>query len=181
MNLNLQGSDRISWPDNTTATAFEIQIASDPDFNDVVFHRPHYTGLSVLPDSLQPDMTYHWRIRGLNTQGWGPWSAVSTLTTTQSIWSDLDNFSGWLFGWLGWIQEVSPDHIFHLNLGSIYYTGASQDSLWLYVYAQNLSWVWAGKGLYPFMYSPGRGYIMHLEGTGWFLDWDTEEWFLVTP
>jgi len=178
---SLTSGERLSWQDSATAYAFDIEVATEPEFENLVYQRDGYTGMSIPPANLQDGITYHWRVRAINAQGPSEWSEVSSFAATSSMWSDFEDYSGWLFGWLGWIQETSSDHIFHLNLGSIYYTGVTQDSLWFYVYAQNLGWLWAGKGLYPFMYSPERGYLMHLEGTDWFLDSDTEEWFQVTP
>ena len=82
--------------------------------------------------------------------------------------------------WIGWIQELTPEYIWHLNLGTMYYIGDSQSSVWFYAFAQDSGWIWTSKELYPYLYSFNRGWIYQLKGTGWFYDLQTTEWFEIT-
>jgi len=74
---SIQVGEKLSWQDTGTAYAFDLEIASDPEFEDIVYQRSEYTGLSIEPANLQEGATYYWRVRGINTQGTGLWSEGS--------------------------------------------------------------------------------------------------------
>jgi len=105
-------------------------------------------------------------------------------TPWESPWWNMENFDGWYSGWLGWFQELNPapaQYIYHLDIGTMYYTGASQESMWFYVYSGNAGWIWTGRELYPHMYSWDRGWIYHLKGSDWFYDLQENQWFELIP
>jgi len=85
----------VSWDRLCDACFYEIQLASDPDFDDI-----HWTNLSVLgnpvesptyliPGVLLPGETYYWRVRAIeaNTgqviRSW--WSEERSLTVAPSL------------------------------------------------------------------------------------------------
>ncbi|MEX0332634.1 MAG: FG-GAP-like repeat-containing protein [Puniceicoccaceae bacterium] len=72
----LQPGDGLSWEETAAAYAFDIEIATDQAFENVVFQRAAMTALSVEPTGLSDGSRYYWRVRAINAQGTGPWSAV---------------------------------------------------------------------------------------------------------
>ena len=71
-----------SWSGGSGATAFQIDIATDNAFNNIVYTNNTITGSSfTLATVLSSQTTYYWRIRGLNSCGNGNYSAVYSFTT----------------------------------------------------------------------------------------------------
>lgn len=69
-----------AWNAAAYAVAYEIQIASDKNFNNLVSRETIFT-LNFTPASdLNPGL-YHWRVRGLNNNGaYGAFSGARTFT-----------------------------------------------------------------------------------------------------
>jgi hypothetical protein len=67
-----------AWTSITDATRYQIQIATDSDFLNIV-----YNATSILPTHTQNFLTtgnYYWRVRGQNSTGDGVWSDVFEFT-----------------------------------------------------------------------------------------------------
>ncbi|QIX62449.1 T9SS type A sorting domain-containing protein [Hymenobacter sp. BT18] len=72
----------LSWAAVPNATAYELQIAQDADFEQIAFSQPSLSGTSlVLPAALAEGTTYFWRVRGRSDLcGAGPFSSVGSFT-----------------------------------------------------------------------------------------------------
>ncbi|RSK35995.1 reprolysin-like metallopeptidase [Hymenobacter metallilatus] len=72
----------ITWAAVPNATAYEVQIASDAAFTNVIQSQTNLTATSFTPSAtLQPSTTYYVRVRGLSPCGTAPFSAVTAFTT----------------------------------------------------------------------------------------------------
>lgn len=79
---NLIQGHNLSWSETTPAYAFDIQIASDAGFTDIVFQRKDYTGLTIAPAGLSAGQTYYWRMRSKNTRGYSAWSETQSFSVS---------------------------------------------------------------------------------------------------
>jgi subtilisin-like proprotein convertase family protein len=72
----------LQWEDNVNYTAFEVEIATDVGFSNVVD-----TGIVIQnqfrPQGLQGNTTYFWRIKPENSCGEGTFSSAFSFTTIQ--------------------------------------------------------------------------------------------------
>ncbi|MCL4253599.1 MAG: hypothetical protein KJ043_07465, partial [Anaerolineae bacterium] len=66
-----------TWEEIVDATRYDIEIATDPDFNNII-----HTGSAIFTSyeyTLPANGTYYWRLRGANNLGNGAWTATSQL------------------------------------------------------------------------------------------------------
>ncbi len=70
----------LEWVPSITNTMFDVQIASDAAFNNIIEAAEVITN-TYNPISLQPENQYYWRVRPKNECGQGTFSAASTFTT----------------------------------------------------------------------------------------------------
>lgn len=77
-----QLTQNLSWQAVNNVNGYEIQLASDANFNNIVAEENNYTSTTFLPGVvLDQGTTYYWRVRGNNACGTGDWSATSSFTT----------------------------------------------------------------------------------------------------
>lgn len=69
-----------TWTANAAADAYEIEIATDPAFSNIV-DSEIVEGTSYTGAPLQAAQTYYWRVRAVNPCGDGAWSTVFSFTT----------------------------------------------------------------------------------------------------
>jgi hypothetical protein len=70
------------WTAAAQAAEYNLQLASDPGFVDVVYEAMTATNSHTMSNhSLDPEQTYFWRVSGTNECGQGPMSAVFSFTT----------------------------------------------------------------------------------------------------
>lgn len=68
------------------ADDYQLQVDDDIDFSSPVIDEVDLEDTSYTPTAdLTEGVTYYWRVRGENTYGFGPWSAVWDFTT-ESDW-----------------------------------------------------------------------------------------------
>jgi len=65
----------LSWYTGMNATAYNLQVATDENFNNIIKNVDDLTQLSYQLTNLTTN-TYYWRVRGKNSSGYGPWSVV---------------------------------------------------------------------------------------------------------
>jgi hypothetical protein len=72
----------LSWWNNTEAiaSAFHVQVATDPAFNALVVDLPQVPRTEVEL-VLDHSTTYYWRVRGINVSGISTWSDIWTFAT----------------------------------------------------------------------------------------------------
>ena len=71
----------LRWSDADQAVAYQVEIATDPGFSDVVYSATTGQTSHRLGQPLVPVHGYHWRVRGTNVCGDGAWSDGWTFTT----------------------------------------------------------------------------------------------------
>jgi hypothetical protein len=75
-----------SWNAQSTATAYQLQIATDEAFSELVVNDSALTETSrTLSSPLEFGSTYFWRVRGRNAGGNGAWSEVRSFTTIVAV------------------------------------------------------------------------------------------------
>jgi hypothetical protein len=75
-------SPAFSWTAGSQAAGYEIQIATDSQFANIVDSSTGIPGTSYVPPAgLQSGKTYYWRVRATNACGGGAYSSVFNFTT----------------------------------------------------------------------------------------------------
>ncbi len=72
----------LSWQAEATATSYEIEIATDIAFNNVV-ETSAMIFTSYQPTSLEAETTYYWRVKPVNQCGEGAFSTPFSFTTIE--------------------------------------------------------------------------------------------------
>ncbi len=72
----------LEWFETEGGTKYEVQLARDSLFVDMVFESLTETNTSQHTRILEYNKTYWWRIRGLNDDGQSDWSTAWKFTTT---------------------------------------------------------------------------------------------------
>lgn len=78
-NIPLQGS--CSWSAVAGATSYQVQIATDNTFNNIVFDQSGINGTSTNYSGLVTNSNHYWRVRGYKGTGAGIFSSVFTFKT----------------------------------------------------------------------------------------------------
>lgn len=65
----------LSWYTGMNATAYNLQVATDENFNNIITNIDNLTQLSYGLTNLTTS-SYFWRVRGKNSSGYGSWSVV---------------------------------------------------------------------------------------------------------
>lgn len=72
-----QNAPDFSWPYVTGADKYELRIAADSAFTQLVYHKADLKfNIHNLPDPLTPGASYYWQVRFHQTEGWSAWSDV---------------------------------------------------------------------------------------------------------
>ncbi|HHJ52886.1 MAG TPA: T9SS type A sorting domain-containing protein, partial [Caldithrix abyssi] len=74
---------RCEWQQDSEAAEYLLQVATEPDFNGLIFQDSLITPFSTRIPGLAPGRSYYWRVRAVNALGKGPWSDVWTFQTKQ--------------------------------------------------------------------------------------------------
>jgi subtilisin-like proprotein convertase family protein len=70
-----------TWTGASTGTTFDLQVASDPDFTQLVAELTGLTASSANGIQLGAESTYYWRVRANNPCGESDWTAPFSLIT----------------------------------------------------------------------------------------------------
>ncbi len=67
---------QVMWNSAYLATAYNLQVSTDPNFNNLLFNKDNITDTKYTLTSIpfSHNNTYYWRVRGKNSQGYGKWS-----------------------------------------------------------------------------------------------------------
>jgi hypothetical protein len=83
--LNVAVRPTFTWNPAAYATAYDIEVGTDPDFSYVAAAEGGVVHTSWTPDSdLDPSTVYYWRVRAVNGCGITPYSAAFAFTTAPS-------------------------------------------------------------------------------------------------
>lgn len=75
------------WTEVINTYGYDIMVADDSDFQNIVADTSNYVGDAYLPGKLEQGTTYYWRVRGKNTCGAGEWSPTASFTTIDNDFS----------------------------------------------------------------------------------------------
>jgi hypothetical protein len=70
----------LNWNSATRSTKYHLQVATDINFNSMVFNDSTLSSVSQLIGPLGTDTKYYWRVRGWNSKGFGIYSAIWLIT-----------------------------------------------------------------------------------------------------
>ena len=73
------------WSKITSATKYNIQLSTDPEFGSFVVNDSTLTDTNKALTSLNNITSYHWRVRSFNIGGWSSFSSAWTFTTIVPI------------------------------------------------------------------------------------------------
>lgn len=73
---------KLDWQHDEVADSYELIVSESEYFFDPVIHEPALDPSSYqITDDLEYSTTYHWKVRGANENGSGPWSDLWSFTT----------------------------------------------------------------------------------------------------
>lgn len=83
--IGISTTDIWLWQGVSGATLYNLQIATDLNFNNSVYNINTNTTLHIMPaGNLQPNTLYFWRVRASNGAGFGNFSTIWNFRTTTS-------------------------------------------------------------------------------------------------
>ncbi|MFP4369951.1 MAG: fibronectin type III domain-containing protein [Candidatus Kapaibacterium sp.] len=71
------------WQVVDQAETYDLEIADDPEFNNVIAGRRGIPGNWTTFKNMPPDTKLYWHVRARNNEGYSEWSEVFTFTTSQ--------------------------------------------------------------------------------------------------
>lgn len=74
-------SPDLQWGNDSNATSYSIQIATDNNFSNIVVNTDATTNSYTLTTPLENSTTYYWRVKSKNDCGEGAFSSISSFTT----------------------------------------------------------------------------------------------------
>ena len=127
----------IEWASSAGAVNYQYQYSTDISFNTGTYSN-NTSLITGNISGLYPHTIYYWRVRGMNANGYSPWSTTWQFTTQSAVLtapilvSPVNNSTGvdynsvtldWnlVYGASKYIYEISPD--------STFTTGVTTDSL----------------------------------------------------
>ncbi|MEM9991616.1 MAG: CUB domain-containing protein, partial [Bacteroidota bacterium] len=81
---NVQQSILLSWGVSADALGYDVEIATDASFTNIVNTQTNISNTSTTASGLATSTTYYWRVRAVNPCGMSAWSTVWSFTT-QSV------------------------------------------------------------------------------------------------
>jgi len=81
----ISNSDYLSWVAENGSATYEIQVAADPNFTNILFQTSGTTSTSYSLSYFTGNTTYYWRVRTTNSLGTGLWSDVWSFTTAYFV------------------------------------------------------------------------------------------------
>jgi hypothetical protein len=82
------GGALLVWARVPTASAYDVEVAADPDFAEVILARAEVTTERLAVGLGPTEGSVYWRARARNTRGAGPWSEPAAFTVTGSTSAD---------------------------------------------------------------------------------------------
>ncbi len=82
-----QSEVQLEWNQFTGASSYHLQIADDPNFNNLIVDNSNLTSLSFLAQNLTSNAHYYWRVKPSNSN----WSNAYTFTLVDfRTWPELE-------------------------------------------------------------------------------------------
>lgn len=76
---NLTSSTTLSWSLVPKALRYRVQVATDPNFTNIVYDLREYRGTSAVFNKITASTTYYWRVKAYSYGGGGEYSVVRTF------------------------------------------------------------------------------------------------------
>lgn len=84
-------STTLIWKSSANARYYEVQVARDEQFSDIVFTSEALDAQQVMFNTIEDGLiSYYWRVRGLNEYGQGDWSKPWKFTSVVGITSLIE-------------------------------------------------------------------------------------------
>jgi hypothetical protein len=83
--INQSTNLTVQWNEAQGATSYDLQIASDNLFQNIILNQTNISGTSHNTGSLGLSTVYYWRVKAKNTVGESNWSTVWQFTTSSSV------------------------------------------------------------------------------------------------
>jgi len=87
----------LSWSDSEGAISYNLQIATDADFTNIIFEQTGIEEAFFNASGLENNTVYYWRVKPCDISNCGNWSSPFAFTTTPVLW-DTHNIAlatGW--------------------------------------------------------------------------------------
>jgi len=81
-----------AWDPSLYADRYLLEVAYDPDFAEIAYYDSTITEEHHTSGELQYYNDYFWRVKGGNSNGWGPYSA------TRAFWLDMESGNSCIVG-----------------------------------------------------------------------------------
>ena len=78
-------TDKFKWNKDINANKFQIMVAKDNAYSNVVIDKSDLTKAEQVMTDLEGSKTYYWRVKAWNSIGWGNWSESWNFTTAEII------------------------------------------------------------------------------------------------
>ncbi len=82
---NLSPSTSLDWEPVFAASSYTLQVATNPEFTNLVINQSEITDSEFLPLGLSTLTTYYWRVQASNVSNTSPWSSIWTFSTGNII------------------------------------------------------------------------------------------------
>lgn len=82
-NVNTPRSIRLHWDKNEHAVNYRLQISRNPNFTSLILKDTTTADTSYLVQNLSFNTNYYWRVRAINSSGFGNWSNRFVWQTIQ--------------------------------------------------------------------------------------------------
>jgi Subtilase family/Secretion system C-terminal sorting domain/CUB domain len=107
---SLQQPVHFTWNGISNALNYEIQVATDAAFQNIVLTDAVTTDY-YLAEDLEHNTPYFWRVRAVNTCGQGPYSATGSFTTTCATPTDFTLVTATTTtATIGWSQNTGAEN-----------------------------------------------------------------------
>jgi subtilisin-like proprotein convertase family protein len=71
----------LTWQAAIEGARYQVQMAGDPDFKNIILQRNDLADPFFQPDLLQPEQDYYWRVKAVNACGESAWSTPVRFRT----------------------------------------------------------------------------------------------------
>ncbi|CAM1357143.1 reprolysin-like metallopeptidase [Tenacibaculum halocynthiae] len=79
---NIELAPTLTWKEDSNASMYNVQIATDSNFTNIVLDKNASTNLYTLVSPLTSNTKYYWKVKPKNDCGEGTFSDVSNFTTS---------------------------------------------------------------------------------------------------
>jgi len=73
----------LSWNPKGYISGYDLQIATDPDFEELVADETYLTSALYTLEATEPLTTYYWRVKAMNDAGESEWSETNTFISSE--------------------------------------------------------------------------------------------------